>query len=1031
MLPKRLSSSSRASRRGKATKDEPRQEKLPQRNLVATAVASCLMAGSPVALGQSAGSNLRGHVTGESAPVANTEVVATNLATGNVRRTRTEDDGSYVLVGLAPGTYAVKAGGAVEVVTLSVASNSTLNIEAGGEEEDVSLETITVVGQQAQLDVLTSEVGAVVSRRLISQLPQATRNFLEFAGTVPGVTFTVNDSGETSLNSGATGLAATNLFIDGVGQKNYVTGGIAGQRATRGSPFPQLAVGQYKVITSNYKAEYGQVAGAALTAVTRSGTNQFEAEAFYRFTNEGLREKRPDEQAPGEEKVDSQTEEYGFAVGGPIIEDRLHYFLTYSYKDLVTPRTVSPDPDAAAFRQFLPADVEAGYGPHDVPFEEDLVFGKLSWQATDRDLLEFSLEYRDESQIGGIGNRRAPSRGLDAFHESRRATLRWERSSYDWFNELRFTTEDVKDDSSGIAGTGNGTTYVFLEPRAGNTPRQLTLIQTGPPSGFSAKARQQDGWAIADGLTWTGLEWHGDHTFKFGATYRDIELTFRDGASINPDFRFAVDASGVAATPYQVRFLAPGDVPGLRETVVADGQQIGLYAQDDWAVNEHLILNIGIRWDYEMNPAYTDYVTPQGLVTALMSDDPDNPGVQPWADRLLASGIDINDYISTGDNREDFKDAWAPRFGFSYDINADEQYVIHGGAGRSYDRNLFRRMAFEKIKGQLSFTTLNFQDPATGQCIFPNTCVPWDPAYLSGGIPALDAAIPPASSAGERFLLDNSLDTPYADQYSLGLSSQIGDWLTDVTVQRILYYDGFAYTLLNRFPDGSFFNASGGQPWGEAVPGFANTILGSNGVETRNTQVLLSARKPYDRDSGWGLSLAYTLSDAEHNRSPGTTFAFNKARIQDYPFITADVPEHRFVGAGSIDGPWGLTFGAKIVLETPTPLNQIRNYGFVAPDGSHSQPVAFTPPGNGSFLIGGDIWGYRTVDLQVTKVFTFGEYELTARMNLLNAFDYENLTQFAITVPRTGVFQPEVEVREFGNIRYVPRTLSFEVGFRF
>lgn len=175
----------------------------------------------------------------------------------------------------------------------------------------MSVGTITVVGTVAQPDVLTSEVGSTISPRLIGQLPQATRNFLEFADTVPGMAFTMDAQGNTKLRGGALSSNAGNLYIDGVGQKSYVAaGGIAGQSQTRGNPFPQLAIGQYKVITSNYKAEYGQVAGAALTAVTRSGTNEFEAEAYYRFTNESLRETRPDEEAPGLEKVDSQTEEY-------------------------------------------------------------------------------------------------------------------------------------------------------------------------------------------------------------------------------------------------------------------------------------------------------------------------------------------------------------------------------------------------------------------------------------------------------------------------------------------------------------------------------------------------------------------------------------------------------------------------------------------------------------------------------------------------------------------------------------------------
>jgi hypothetical protein len=511
--------------------------------------------------------------------------------------------------------------------------------------------------------------------------------------------------------------------------------------------------------------------------------------------------------------------------------------------------------------------------------------------------------------------------------------------------------------------------------------------------------RKQDGWSIADNLTFSNLEWYGEHTIKLGVSYKDIELTAQDAGAINPQFKFEVDPAGVGAQPYRVDFLAPFNVPGQRATVVTDARQYGFYIQDDWAVNERLILNFGVRWDYEENPAYTDFVTAPAFVDALFADDPDVPGVQPWADRLLASGLNANDFVSTGDNRD----------------------------------NLFKLLALEVSKAALSPVAIYFEDPDTGLCYRDDgrPCVPWDPAYLEQGIDAL-SQIPVTAGSAELFMLNNDLKTPYTDQFSLGMSNQIGEWLTDVTVQRILSYDGFIFTLINRYPGGSFFE-NGGQPWGEPVPGYANTILGNNGIESRNTQLLLSADKPYTSDSGWGLSFAYTFSDAEHNRKLDDPFAFDKPTIDDYPFISVDgLPEHRVVAAGSIDGPWETTFGVKIVLETPRPLNEIRDWGNRPPDGSFSQPFAYDPPGTGSFLIGGDIWGYRTVDFQATKEFLIGDRALTARVNLLNAFDYENYSTFNLISPGSGgVLDPTAEVNEFGDTFYVPRTLSFEVGFRF
>ena len=1003
-----------------------------QRTLIATAVASCLMMGAPSVLAQSGNANLRGQVAAAS---EGAQVTATNVATGVTRTTQTDENGRYTLVGLPPGTYIVESGGAQDTVTLTVASNATLDLEAAPAGE--AIEEIVAYGEQTGgLDVYTSEVGGTISPREIAQLPQATRNFLEFADTVPGMRFETDAQGFTSLSGGATSNNASNLYIDGVGQKSYVEpGGVAGQNNTRGNPFPQLAIGQYKVITSNYKAEYGQVSGAAVTAVTRSGTNDFEADAYFRYTDQDLRDERPDEEAPGVEKVDSKTEEYGFAIAGPIIQDRLHYILAYEYKDLITPRSVTPDPNATGYVQYLPADVQAEFGPRDVPFEEDLVFGKLSWNFTDSNLLELSMQYRDEVQVDSVGGRRADEHGRDVINKDQRATLRWEHNSSNWFNELLYTYEDSENNPF-PRGIGNGIIYAQLTRPGGPTgpvQDEWVLIETGPSSGFDAQARQQEGWSIANNFTWFGLDWYGDHTLKAGVSYKDLDLVAQDAGAINPQFKFEVDPTGVLDQPYRVDFLSPFNVPGQRATVTTAAKQYGFYIQDDWAIGDKLIVNLGVRYDYEENPAYTEFVTSPDFVEALYQDDPDIDGVQPWADRLLPSGMNAADFVSTGDNRDDYDDAWAPRVGFSYDVNADEQYVVHGGAGRFYDRNLFSTLSLEVSKAALSPVAIYFQDPNTGLCYRDDgrPCVAWDPIYLEQGIDAL-SQIPVTAGSAELFMLNNNLKTPYTDQFSLGLTTQLGEWQTDITVQQINGNDGFIFTLINRYPDGSFFQ-NGSQPWGEPVPGYANTILGSNGIESENTQILISASKPYTSESGWSVTLAYTHSDAEHNRKIDDNFAFDKARIEDYPFIASNgVPEHRFVAAGSIDGPWGTTFGAKLVLETVRPFNEVRDFGARPPDGSFAQPFAYDPPGTGSFLIGGDIFGYRTVDLQATKEFRIGDFGLTARVNLLNAFNYENYSTFNLVgVGSSGTPQPQVEVNEFGDAYYVPRTINFEIGFNF
>ncbi|NEK65153.1 MAG: hypothetical protein G3W67_22680, partial [Xanthomonas perforans] len=112
-----------------------------------------------------------------------------------------------------------------------------------------TLDAVQVTATTLQ-EVKTSEVGTNVSLKQISTVPQLTRNFLEFADTVPGMQFETNSNGNSQIRGGAQGSSAVNVYIDGVGQKSYLFGGVSGQEQSAGNPFPQLAIGEYKVITS-------------------------------------------------------------------------------------------------------------------------------------------------------------------------------------------------------------------------------------------------------------------------------------------------------------------------------------------------------------------------------------------------------------------------------------------------------------------------------------------------------------------------------------------------------------------------------------------------------------------------------------------------------------------------------------------------------------------------------------------------------------------------------------------------------------
>ncbi len=155
---------------------------------------------------------------------------------------------------------------------LSVAQNARLNFDFSDDDiADAGSNEIIVTANRFRT-MEGGEVGANVSHREIDQLPQNNRNFLAFAEIAPGVVVRDHPNGQSRIQGGAQDSRTVNVFIDGVGQKDYVLkNGITGQDSSQGNPFPQLAVGEYRVISSNYKAEFDQVSSVAITAAHKIG----------------------------------------------------------------------------------------------------------------------------------------------------------------------------------------------------------------------------------------------------------------------------------------------------------------------------------------------------------------------------------------------------------------------------------------------------------------------------------------------------------------------------------------------------------------------------------------------------------------------------------------------------------------------------------------------------------------------------------------------------------------------------------------
>jgi hypothetical protein len=277
---------------------------------------------------QSTGGRVRGTVLDASGgAVVAAKVLIINEATGSVRDTQASASGEYIFLEVPVGTYRIQIDQPgfkkylhkdVTVELNGVVSVDVL-LQVGG-----STETVEVTGAPPLVDTTSTQLGAVVGERAVSQLPLAQRDTYQLLQLQPGVQSQVGL--DSVYGSDRAGVVSVN---GGRGRDNNFTvnGGdgndqFAGLPAIQPSPD---AISEFRVLTNTFDAEYGRNAGAVVNVVTKSGTNNFHGNLYEFFRNQGLNAKGFFDS----QKLDYLQNQFGATLGGPIKKDRTFFFATY------------------------------------------------------------------------------------------------------------------------------------------------------------------------------------------------------------------------------------------------------------------------------------------------------------------------------------------------------------------------------------------------------------------------------------------------------------------------------------------------------------------------------------------------------------------------------------------------------------------------------------------------------------------------------------------------------------------------------
>jgi Carboxypeptidase regulatory-like domain/TonB-dependent Receptor Plug Domain len=292
---------------------------------------------------QTVGATLSGTVTDTSGGVVpGANVSVKDVATGVTRTTVTNGAGLYTVPNLQPGPYEMiiaASGFSTEVrtgITINVGVDLVINFTI---KVSMTAQTFEVNAEAPTVNLANATLGGINDTMTVVELPLNGRSWTDLAILQPGVHMTenqpnINGAGNDRVKRGL-GLQLTisgarpqqnNYMIDGVNINDYAN---AGPGSILGGNLGTDAVAEFSILTTNYSAEYGRTSGGVISAVTKSGTNQFHGSAYEFFRNSALDAANFFDNANSLPKAPLRRNQFGASAGGPIQKDKTFIFGDY------------------------------------------------------------------------------------------------------------------------------------------------------------------------------------------------------------------------------------------------------------------------------------------------------------------------------------------------------------------------------------------------------------------------------------------------------------------------------------------------------------------------------------------------------------------------------------------------------------------------------------------------------------------------------------------------------------------------------
>ncbi len=600
-------------------------------------LCSFAIAATPARAQQTTG-NITGRLTDDQgSAVPGGTVTATNPATGFTRTSVSDGEGIYRLTALPVGTYDVTADlqgfRKVDNKGIMVSVGQTLDVNFAMTVASLT-EAITVTGESPLIETSSSSVGGVVDVGRIENMPLNGRQFANLAATIPGVGLGFHSdptkSTQYAPQIGGGNGRNLNYQIDGGDNNDDTVGGLL-------QLFPLEAIQQFNFVTSRYKAEYGRSNGGVMNIVTKSGTNALHGSWFTLLRDTSMNARTETEREQEVDKQDYRRYQYGGSFGGPIVQNKAHYFGAFERTQQDTFQVVSTS------GLFPGLD-----GTFATPYRETLATGKVTANINPKNYLSIRYGRNQNTQPYGAGPQAPPNNWgtsankFNSFNLNHNLVLGGTR-----LNEFIFQYADFRNH----IGANSSDPYEIF-------PNGVTVGQ----SPNTPQTTEQHKFQFRDDFSWsvTGMGGLG-HSFKTGANFINeprLFITFNSGKGVVQYTHLTDDRTGLISNVTINDGDASANIP-LR--------QYAWYFQDDWRVTNKLTVNAGIRYDY-----ITGYQIDQSL-------NPNFVKIQAAGKAGLLTGI--KGLENAGKDPKEDSNNWQPRIGFAYDLGGNGRDVFRGGWG--------------------------------------------------------------------------------------------------------------------------------------------------------------------------------------------------------------------------------------------------------------------------------------------------------------------------------------------------------------